>query len=119
MFRSTLSGVAALCVATPAVAHVAPAPLSLLPLRYAAAALAPAIDTETMAVHHDRHRQAYVDTLNKAVATDPTPKRRSLDAPVAKAGTLPAFAHNNAGGHRNLHAPADPSSVFDAVGARS
>ncbi|MBB6193768.1 Fe-Mn family superoxide dismutase [Sphingobium wenxiniae] len=101
MFQSTIFGVAALCVATSAVAQVAPAPFSLPPLPYAAAALEPVIDAQTMTLHHDRHHQAYVDALNKAVAADPALKGQSLDALVAKAGTLPVAVRNNAGGHWN------------------
>ncbi|KTW04657.1 superoxide dismutase, partial [Sphingomonas sanguinis] len=101
MFQSTIFGVAALCVATSAVTQVAPAPFSLPPLTYAAAALEPVIDAQTMTIHHDRHHQAYVDALNKAVAADPALKGQSLDALVAKAGTLPVAVRNNAGGHWN------------------
>ena len=101
MFQTTIFGVAALCVATSAVAQVAPTPFSLPPLPYAAAALEPVIDAQTMTIHHDRHHQAYVDALNKAVAADPALKGQSLDALVAKAGTLPVAVRNNAGGHWN------------------
>lgn len=101
MFRSTIIGVAALCVATQAVAQVAIAPFSLPPLPYAAAALEPAIDARTMTIHHDKHHQAYVDALNKAVAASPALQGQSLDALVAKAGTLPAVVRDNAGGHWN------------------
>lgn len=101
MFQSTIFGIAALCVATSAVVQVAPAPFSLPPLPYTAAALEPVIDAQTMTIHHDRHHQAYVDALNKAVAADPALKGQSLDALVAKAGTLPVAVRNNAGGHWN------------------
>lgn len=101
MFQSTIFGIAALCVATSAVAQVAPAPFSLPPLPYTAAALEPVIDAQTMTIHHDRHHQAYVDALNKAVAADPALKGQSLDALVVKAGTLPVAVRNNAGGHWN------------------
>ncbi|KAF5271266.1 hypothetical protein FQR65_LT17655 [Abscondita terminalis] len=37
-------------------------------LPYASDALEPHIDKETMEIHHDRHHQAYVDNLNKAIA---------------------------------------------------
>ena len=40
---------------------------SLRPLPYAYNALEPYIDALTMEIHHDRHHQAYVDNLNKAL----------------------------------------------------
>lgn len=40
---------------------------TLPPLPYAADALAPHIDAETMTIHHDRHHQAYVDGFNAAL----------------------------------------------------
>jgi len=43
------------------------APFTLGDLPYAADALDPVIDAETMTLHHDRHHRAYVDNLNKAV----------------------------------------------------
>ncbi|MPT47045.1 MAG: superoxide dismutase [Sphingobium sp.] len=70
-------------------------------LPYAADALNPAIDAQTMTIHHGLHHQAYVTALNNAVAADPALKGQSLEALVAKAGTLPAVVRNNAGGHWN------------------
>jgi len=43
-------------------------PFSLAPLPYAADALEPYIDRQTMEIHHGKHHKAYVDNLNKAVA---------------------------------------------------
>ena len=37
-------------------------------LTYAFDALEPHIDAQTMQIHHDKHHQAYVDNLNKALA---------------------------------------------------
>lgn len=74
---------------------------SLPALPYATSALEPAIDAQTMATHHDKHHQGYVDALNKAVAADPALQRLSLEQLVARAGTLPAVVRNNAGGHWN------------------
>ena len=79
----------------------AEAAFTLPALPYAANALEPAIDAETMTVHHDRHHKAYVDSLNKAVAATPELGGQSLEQLVAKAGTLPAVVRNNAGGHWN------------------
>ncbi|WP_293919494.1 superoxide dismutase [Sphingobium sp. UBA5915] len=74
---------------------------SLPPLPYAADALEPAIDAQTMTIHHDKHHQAYVDTLNKAVNENPALAGQSLEQLVARAGTLPPVVRNNAGGHWN------------------
>nr|WP_310223546.1 superoxide dismutase [Sphingobium xenophagum] len=74
---------------------------TLAPLPFAANALEPVIDAQTMALHHDKHHQAYVDALNKAVAADPAFAGLSLEALLARAGTLSAAARNNAGGHWN------------------
>ncbi len=101
MFRSLFFGAIALCAPVPSFAQVAPAPFSLPALPYAADALDPAIDAQTMTIHHDKHHQAYVDALNKAVSADPSLAGRSLEALVAKAGTLPPVVRDNAGGHWN------------------
>ncbi len=79
----------------------APAAFALPALPYAASALEPAIDTQTMTIHHGKHHQAYIDALNKAVASDPALAGQTLEQLVAKAGTLPATVRNNAGGHWN------------------
>ncbi len=107
MNRRTFLIAAAILTPLPAFAQTssapdsAPAAFTLPALPYAASALEPAIDAQTMTVHHDKHHQAYVDALNKAVASDPALKGQSLEALVAKAGTLPAVVRNNAGGHWN------------------
>ncbi len=77
------------------------APFALPPLPYAPDALEPAIDAETMKIHHDRHHKAYVDALNKAVEDNAGLKGQTLGQLVAKAGTLPPAVRNNAGGHWN------------------
>jgi Fe-Mn family superoxide dismutase len=88
--------------AAPAAAHsAAHAPFTLAPLPYAANALDPAIDEQTMTIHHDRHHKAYVDNLNAAVAADEKLKGMTLEEMVAKAGTLPPAVRNNGGGHWN------------------
>ena len=83
----------------PASAANAQATFSLPQLSYAANALEPAIDAQTMTLHHGKHHQAYVDTLNKAVAADRALTGQTLEQLVSKASTLPATVRNNAGGH--------------------
>ncbi|MFQ3596017.1 MAG: superoxide dismutase, partial [Sphingomonadaceae bacterium] len=72
---------------------------SLPPLPYPADSLAPAIDPETMALHHGRHHAAYVEKLNKALAERPSLQGQPLDALLARAGTLHADVRENAGQH--------------------
>jgi len=71
------------------------------PLPYAYEALEPHIDAQTMRLHHDKHHQAYVDNLNKAVDADPSLQGKSLDDIVRSAGSAPAPVRNNGGGHWN------------------
>ncbi|OPX13040.1 superoxide dismutase [Mycobacterium sp. AT1] len=94
----TVSGIATTYDAAPARAETV---FTLPPLPYAPSALEPVIDTETMTLHHDKHHQAYVDALNKAVAADPALQDKSLEQLVEAAGTLPDVVRNNAGGHWN------------------
>ncbi|NMG38490.1 superoxide dismutase [Chelativorans sp. ZYF759] len=79
----------------------ATAPFSLPELPYATDALEPAIDAETMELHHGMHHQSYVDTLNEAVEADPALADMTLDELVAAAGGLSDEVRNNAGGHWN------------------
>ena len=73
---------------------------TLAPLPYAYEALEPYIDTQTMHIHHDKHHQAYVDNLNKAIAgTDNESK--SLEDLVKQAGSISPAVRNNGGGHWN------------------
>ena len=46
-------------------------PFESTPLPYAFDALEPYIDARTMEIHHDRHLQAYIDGLNRAIAPFP------------------------------------------------
>jgi len=73
---------------------------TLAALPYAYEALEPHIDTLTMQIHHDKHHQAYVDNLNKAIAgTDNESK--SLEDLVKHAGSISPAVRNNGGGHWN------------------
>ncbi len=70
-------------------------PFKLDPLPYAYDFLEPVIDKETMEIHHDKHHQAYVDNLNKAlevgghVEIKPLEEYLTSETPAVK---------NNAGG---------------------
>ncbi|MCG6115650.1 MAG: superoxide dismutase [Mesorhizobium sp.] len=91
------------------------APFSLPELPYATDALDPVIDAETMELHHGKHHQSYVDTLNEAVEADDALADMTLEELVALAGSLSDEVRNNAGGHWNhsffwqLMAPEDDS----------
>ena len=73
---------------------------TLPPLPYGFDALEPYIDAQTMQIHHDKHHQAYVDNLNKAIAGTDNEKK-SLDELVAQAGKISPAVRNNGGGHWN------------------
>ncbi len=75
-------------------AHTLPA------LTYAFDALEPHIDALTMQIHHDRHHQAYVDNLNKALAGTEG-ENKSLEELMAEMSKYPAAVRNNGGGHYN------------------
>ena len=74
---------------------------TLPPLPYAYDALEPAIDKETMTFHHDKHHQAYVDNLNKAIDGDASLQGKSLEELFAAISTAPKAVRNNGGGHWN------------------
>ena len=71
------------------------------PLPYDYAALEASIDEQTMRVHHDKHHQAYVDNLNKAVDADQSLQGRELEDILGQASSLPKVVRNNGGGHWN------------------
>jgi Fe-Mn family superoxide dismutase len=79
-------------------------PYELPELPYAYDALEPTIDEQTMRIHHDKHHQAYVDNLNKAL--DGTEwDGRPLEQVLANLSLIPedkqAAVRNNGGGHAN------------------
>jgi superoxide dismutase, Fe-Mn family len=74
------------------------------PLPYDYGALEPHIDEQTMHLHHDKHHQAYVDNVNKALeGTELADK--SVEHVLTNLDILPedkqAVVKNNAGGHIN------------------
>jgi Fe-Mn family superoxide dismutase len=69
-------------------------------LKYAFDALEPHIDAMTMEIHHDRHHNAYVTNLNKAIeGTDA--ENLSLEDLMANISKYPMAVRNNGGGHYN------------------
>jgi len=102
--RRTLLELATLGAAA-AAARAAETPFVLPKLPYAYDALEPYIDAQTMQIHHDKHHQAYVDNLNKAVGTDPALAKLSVEELLQRLDTLPAAirtqVRNQGGGHAN------------------
>jgi Fe-Mn family superoxide dismutase len=81
-------------------------PAHTLPkLPYALDALEPHIDARTMEIHHSKHHQAYVDNLNRALASAPDWASRPLPDLLKNLGSLPESirnaVRNNGGGHAN------------------
>src|SRR5580698_11618157 len=73
---------------------------SLPPLPYAFDALEPHIDAQTMQIHHDKHHQAYVDNLNKALAGT-AGENKTIEDLMDNISAYPAAVRNNGGGHYN------------------
>lgn len=69
-------------------------------LPYAYDALEPYFDKETMTIHHQRHHQAYVDNLNKAVAGT-TAESETLENLLRHISKYSPAVRNNGGGHYN------------------
>jgi superoxide dismutase, Fe-Mn family len=74
------------------------------PLPYAADALEPHIDAQTMTIHHDKHHQAYVDKLNSALEGTEHADR-PIDEIIADLDSIPedkrTAVRNQGGGHLN------------------
>ena len=69
-------------------------------LPYATDALEPHIDKQTMEIHHDKHHQAYVTNLNKALEGK-AEASQSIEEIVKNIDKFPAAVRNNGGGHFN------------------
>ncbi len=77
----------------------------LPPLPYDYSALEPHIDTRTMAVHHDKHHQAYVTNLNKALENYPDLQNKATLQLLSDLNGVPEeirkAVRNHGGGHAN------------------
>jgi Fe-Mn family superoxide dismutase len=104
-------------------------PNEVPPLPYDYAALEPTIDEQTMRIHHDKHHQAYVDNLNKALEGTEWADR-PVEEVIANLDAIPedkrTAVRNNGGGHANhtffweIMKPGggEPSGALaDAIGA--
>src|ERR1700722_20496473 len=80
-------------------AHVLP------PLPYAADALEPYIDKQTMEIHHGKHHNAYVTNLNKALEGHADLQALSIDQLLKSLDRVPetirVAVRNNGGGRWN------------------
>jgi Fe-Mn family superoxide dismutase len=72
-------------------------------LPYAYEALEPAIDAETMHIHHDKHHLAYVTNLNAAMKLEANQKfaKLSIEQLCAAVDPKDMAIRNNGGGHFN------------------
>ena len=82
------------------------APFTLPALGYDFKALEPHIDAQTMEIHHDRHHNAYVTNLNKALEGQADLANASLDDLLANnlakvPESIRTAVRNNGGGHWN------------------
>ncbi len=114
-FRTALAAGATLAIpafvgrAAEATAAASPTPPTgpylLPPLPYAADALEPFIDAETMRIHHDKHHGGYVAKLNAAVADYPEVASKSVEELVRDLNAVPEkirkAVRNQGGGHYN------------------
>jgi Fe-Mn family superoxide dismutase len=125
LLQSAGAGVALVLApqAAPARAARADEGFKLPPLPYAFDALEPSIDKLTMEIHHDRHHKAYVDNLNKALASSPDLLSKDIYSILKDIGSVPEKIRqaviNNGGGHANhtmfweIMCPADKSGEPD------
>ena len=74
-------------------------------LPYAYDALVPAIDAQTMEIHHSKHHQAYVNNLNAALDGHAELADKSIEALCENLDAVPeairTAVRNNGGGHFN------------------
>ena len=77
----------------------------LPPLPYPKDALEPYIDAMTMEIHHDKHHNAYVTNVNKAIAGKADLESKTVEQLISNLDAVPADirgpVRNNGGGHAN------------------
>ncbi|MCX6833185.1 MAG: superoxide dismutase [candidate division Zixibacteria bacterium] len=72
---------------------------TLITLPYAYDALEPFIDKETMALHHGKHHQTYVNKLNEAVANHPDLQAKTPEELVKSLNSIPESIRNAVRNH--------------------
>jgi superoxide dismutase, Fe-Mn family len=74
-------------------------------LPYPNDALEPHIDAKTMEIHHDKHHQAYINNVNKAIEGKPDLEKKSVEELISNLSAVPedirTAVRNNGGGHAN------------------
>ncbi len=74
-------------------------------LPYSNDALEPHIDAKTMEIHHDKHHQAYITNVNKAIEGKPDLEGKSIEDLIGNLSAVPedirTAVRNNGGGHAN------------------
>lgn len=83
------------------VGQFAMAQFTLPALPYSYEALEPHIDKETMQIHHDKHHDTYVKTLNTQVEATPELKGKTVEEILKHISKYKTVVRNNAGGHYN------------------
>jgi Fe-Mn family superoxide dismutase len=80
-------------------------PYVLPKLPYAYDALEPYIDARTMEIHHTKHHQAYINTVNGALEKHPDLAALPVEQLVARLDSVPedirTVVRNHGGGHAN------------------
>ena len=85
---------------------------TLPPLPYSFDALEPYIDAKTMEIHHDKHHNAYVTNLNKALESAPDFGKLSIEELCAQIGKSSGkYSHRRAQQRRR---PPEPLHVLEA-----
>lgn len=78
---------------------------TLPPLPYAKDALEPAIDAQTMEIHHGKHHNAYITNLNNAIAGKADLEKMTIEQLCGNLDKVPqdirGAVRNNGGGHHN------------------
>ncbi|MGH8019628.1 MAG: superoxide dismutase [Opitutaceae bacterium] len=103
-------------------------PYTLPELGYPFEALEPAIDAQTMQIHHSKHHKTYIDNANRALAAYPEFGRMEPEELLRSINRVPGSiaiaVRNNVGGHANhslfwdVLTPGGPKEPKGGLGGR-